>query len=247
MEHTPNLKEIAKRAMRERDLAPDFPAEVLAETEALREPGSKAIRDGAPVRDLRQLPWFSIDNDDTRDLDQLTVAEPLDGGDIRVRVGIADVDELVPKGSATDRHAAHNTTSVYTPVRVFPMLPERLSTDLTSLMENEDRLTVVVDMQVRKDGSVHGTEIYRAAARNHAKLAYNSLAAWIENRGPLPEAARRIPGLDKQIRLQHEAASRLRERSRTAAPCASIWRGRRRWSPTARSISRTIGRTRPRS
>lgn len=209
---THNLQEIARRAMIERGLDPDFPPPVLAETAELREPGRHAIRPGAPVRDLRHLPWFSIDNDDTRDLDQLTVAEPLGHGETRVLVGIADVDELVPQGSATDRRAGHNTTSVYTPARVFPMLPERLSTDLTSLMEGEDRLAVVVDMRVREDGSVHGSEIYRAAVRNHAKLAYNSLAAWLDGRGPLPERARRVKGLDEQIRLQHAAADRLRER-----------------------------------
>jgi VacB/RNase II family 3'-5' exoribonuclease len=210
--HTPNLQEIARRAMIERDLDPDFPPPVLAETAELREPGRHAVRPGAPVRDLRQLPWFSIDNDDTRDLDQLTVAEALGGEDTRVLVAIADVDELVPRQSAIDRHAAHNTTSVYTPARIFPMLPERLSTDLTSLMEGEDRLTVVVEMRVREDGSVSGSEIYRAAVRNHAKLAYNSVAAWLEERGPLPDRAKKVKGLDEQIRLQHDAACRLRER-----------------------------------
>jgi VacB/RNase II family 3'-5' exoribonuclease len=209
---THNLQEIARRAMIERGLDPDFPPPVLAETAELREPGIHAVHPGAPVRDLRDLPWFSIDNDDTRDLDQLTVAQPLGGKEVRVLVAIADVDELVPKDSATDRHAAHNTTSVYTPARVFPMLPERLSTDLTSLMEGEDRLTVVVDMRVREDGSVQGSEIYRAAARNHAKLAYNSVAAWLDGHGPLPERARQVKGLDEQIRLQHDAACRLRER-----------------------------------
>ncbi|HEX3130844.1 MAG TPA: RNB domain-containing ribonuclease [Thermoanaerobaculia bacterium] len=208
---THNLQEIARRAMIERDLDPDFPPPVLAETAELREPGRHAIRPGAPVRDLREMPWFSIDNDDTRDLDQLTVAEPLGGKEVRVMVAIADVDELVPKESATDRRAAHNTTSVYTPVQVFPMLPERLSTDLTSMMEGEDRLAVVVEMRVGEDGSVHGSEIYRAAVRNHAKLAYNSVAAWLDGHGPLPEPAKKAK-LSEQIRLQHEAASRLRER-----------------------------------
>ncbi|MES1240796.1 MAG: RNB domain-containing ribonuclease [Acidobacteriota bacterium] len=212
MEPTPSLQEIARRAMIERDLDPDFPPPVLEETAELREPGRHAIRPGAPVQDLRSLPWFSIDNNDTRDLDQLTVAEPLGGQEVRVRVAVADVDELVPKESATDRHAAHNTTSVYTPARVFPMLPERLSTDLTSLMEGEDRLTLVVDMRVGGDGSVHSSEIYRAAVRNHAKLAYNSVAAWLDGHGPLPERAKKVQGLDRQIRLQHEAADRLRER-----------------------------------
>ena len=194
--------------MIERDLHPDFPPAVLEETAELDEVRSFH---GDGIRDLRELAWFSIDNDDTRDLDQLTFAEPLgaDAADIRLLVAIADVDALVAQESDTDRHAGHNTVSVYTPARIFPMLPERLSTGLTSLHEGEDRLAVVVEMRVDEDGSVPEATVYRAAVHNHARLAYDAVAAWLEGDGPLPERARGIGG---QLRLQDEAAGRLRLR-----------------------------------
>ena len=198
-----DLEEIARRAMIERGLHPDFPPEVLEETAGLEE-----ARRFDGVRDLRKLPWFSIDNDDTRDLDQLTFAEP-QGTDIRVLVAIADVDALVPQESDTDRHAGHNTVSVYTPVRIFPMLPERLSTGLTSLHEGEDRLAVVVEMRVDEDGSVPEATVYRAAVHNHARLTYDRVAAWLEGHGPAPERSEKLQG---QLRLQDEAAERLRQR-----------------------------------
>lgn len=210
-EETTDLDEIARRAMIERGLLPDFPPPVLAETAGLRENGRFAGLRGASIQDLRELPWCSIDNDDTRDLDQLSVAERR-GQSIRVLVAIADVDEFVPRDSAIDRHASHNTTSVYTPARVFPMIPERLSTDLTSLKEKDDRLTVVVEMQVEEDGSISRSDVYRAAVHNKAKLTYDGVAAWLEGQGPLPKKAARVPGLDKLLRLQDEAACRLRER-----------------------------------
>lgn len=191
--------------MIERGLHPDFPPAVLEETAELEEVRRFA---GDGIRDLRRLPWFSIDNDDTRDLDQLTVAD-VESADILVYVAIADVDALVPQESDTDRHAGHNTVSVYTPARIFPMLPERLSTGLTSLHEGEDRLAVVVEMRVEEDGSVSAATLFRAAVRNHAKLTYDAVAAWLEGHGPLPKRAQ---GLDGQIRLQDEAAGRLRER-----------------------------------
>src|SRR5512136_1565622 len=144
------LRRIARRAMLERGLAPDFSPEVTAELAGMRAP---AAGDGT-VRDLRTLPWASIDNDDSRDLDQLTVAETLPGGSVRLLVAIADVDALVGKGSAIDGHARTNTTSVYTAAEIFPMLPEKLSTDLTSLNEGEDRLAVVVEMVIADGGTV---------------------------------------------------------------------------------------------
>ncbi|MEA2564140.1 MAG: exoribonuclease [Acidobacteriota bacterium] len=200
-----DLEDIARRAMIERDLYPDFPPAVLEETSGLEEVRSFG---GDGVRDLRKLPWFSIDNDDTRDLDQLTFAEP-QGGDIRLLVAIADVDALVPQESDTDRHASHNTVSVYTPARIFPMLPERLSTGLTSLHEGEDRLAVVVEMRVDEDGSVPEATVFRAAVHNQARLTYNAVAAWLEGHGPLPEGAKKLDG---QLRLQDQAAERLRQR-----------------------------------
>src|SRR5688572_12634522 len=166
------LREVARRAMLERGLAPDFPPAVLRDVEALHAP---AAADDPAVRDLRALPWASIDNDDSRDLDQLTVAPEQQGDSVRILVAIADVDALVRKDSATDRHARHNTTSVYTPGVIFPMLPEKLSTDLTSLNPHEDRLAVVVDMIVGVDGAVEQEDVHRSVVHNHAKLAYPSV------------------------------------------------------------------------
>ena len=192
--------------MIERGLYPDFPPAVLQETAGL---GEVRSFQGNGIRDMRGHPWFSIDNDDTRDLDQLTMADT-ESADILVYVAIADVDALVPQESDIDRHAGHNTVSVYTPARIFPMLPERLSTGLTSLHEGEDRLAVVVEMPVKEDGSINSYgSIYRAAVRNKARLTYNPVAAWLEGHGPLPAEAK---GMEGQLRLQDEAAERLRLR-----------------------------------
>jgi exoribonuclease-2 len=201
------LTDIARRVMRERGLMPDFPPAAVAE--AARFPDASPPPD-EPVRDLHSLLWCSIDNDDSRDLDQLTVAEPLANGSVRVLVAIADVDVLVRRDSAIDRHAAVNTTSVYTPAAIFPMLPERLSTDLTSLNADEDRLSIVMEFVVNTDGSLGGTDIYGARVRNHAKLAYNSVDAWLTGAGPLPAAAARVAGLDDQLRIQDRVAQTLR-------------------------------------
>ena len=154
------------------------------------------------MRDLTDLPWASIDNDDSRDLDQLTVAETLPEDRVKIRVAVADVDALVKDGSAIDEHARHNTTSVYTAAQIFPMLPEKLSTDLTSLNFGEERLAVVVEMIVAGDGSLLGSDIYRARVRNHAKLAYNSVAAWLDGSGALPEGIAAVNGLDANLRVQ---------------------------------------------
>jgi exoribonuclease-2 len=201
------LVELARRAMRERGLDPDLPPAAVAEAEAARPAGAPP---GAA--DLRGLLWCSIDNDDSKDLDQLSVAEPVAGGGIRVQVAIADVASVVPRGSAVDRHAAANTTSVYTPARVFPMLPERLSTDVTSLGQDVDRAAFVVSYVVAPDGSVDGGEVRRALVRNRAKLAYGSVGAWLEGAGPPPAPLAAVPGLDALLKLQDEAASRLRQR-----------------------------------
>ena len=184
--------------MKARGLEPEMPRAAVAEAASI--PGAPREA-GGDVRDLRALLWSSIDNDDTLDLDQLTVAEHT-AARARVLVAVADVDVLVKAGGAIDGHATTNTTSVYTAAAVFPMLPERLSTDLTSLREGEERLAVVVDMTVDPDGTVAGAEVYRALVLNHAKLAYNGVAAWLEGRGSAPPRLRAVPGLDEQIRRQ---------------------------------------------
>lgn len=193
--------------MLQRGLLPDFSNEVLAELGRIEAPASV---NNEQVRDLRKLLWASIDNDDSRDLDQLTVAETMPGDKVKILVAVADVDALVKKGSAIDGHALHNTTSVYTAGRIFPMLPEKLSTDLTSLNFDEDRLAIVVEMVTGADGSLTDSDIYRARVRNHAKLAYNSVAAWLEGNGILPEAIAEVKGLEENLRLQDRAAQGMK-------------------------------------
>ncbi len=206
-EHHPDLTEIARQAMRDRGLEPDFPPAALAEAEKL----TPDLHEGDPaVRDLRDRPWSSIDNDDTRDLDQLEVAEALPGGAIRVLVAIADVEDLVHPGSAIDEHARKNTTSVYTAARTFAMLPERLSTGITSLNEDEDRLAIVIEMTVAPDGSIGSPDVYPARVRNRCQLAYNAVAAWLDGQGPMPPRMAQVPGIADQVKLQDEAAGRLR-------------------------------------
>lgn len=200
------LRRIARRVMLERGLLPDFSPEALAELETIGPPTGQA-----PLRDLRRLLWCSIDNDDSRDLDQLTVAEEISGGGvIKILVAVADVDSLVKEGTAIDEHARHNTTSVYTAAQVFPMLPERLSTDLTSLNNDADRPAMVIEMTITDDGSLSGSEIYPAVVCNHAKLAYNGVAAWLEGTGPVPEQVARIEGLGENLRVQGDAARRMK-------------------------------------
>jgi exoribonuclease-2 len=206
------LRRIAHDAMEERGLLPDFSAAVVAETNRI---ATAATATGPEFRDLRGLKWASIDNDDSRDLDQLTVAEPAKHGAVRILVAIADVDALVKKDSAIDGHAWTNTTSVYTPAGIFPMLPEKLSTDFSSLGEGDERLAVVLEMSVSDDGEVIDSEIYRATVLNCAKLAYNGVGAWLEGKGPPPDKLAAVPGLEEQIRLQDGVAQSLRRR-RTA-------------------------------
>jgi exoribonuclease-2 len=202
----PDLRSLAIQAMRERGLRAEFEAEALQEAHAAAARGGDASGD---IRDLRTLDWFSIDNDDTRDLDQLSVAEALPGGVTRLRVAIADVDALVVPGGAVDDHAGANTTSVYTAAGVFPMLPERLSTDASSLHEAMERLAVVVDMQVRENGELASAALYRAAVVNQAKLAYDSVSAWLDG-GAAPPALAAAPRLQAQVRLHDAVAERLR-------------------------------------
>jgi exoribonuclease-2 len=207
--HRRDLVRIAVQAMLDRGLQPRFSHEVERQVAAFAGPAGDADR---RVRDLAALPWCSIDNDDSLDLDQLTACEPLGDGAVKILVAIADVDALVRKGSPIDTHAWTNTTSVYTSATVFPMLPERLSTDLTSLNSGQARLALVTEMVVAADGSVARSTVYRARVCNHAKLAYDAVAAWIEGSGPLPEPARARPAMDAQLRTQDDVAQRLRVR-----------------------------------
>jgi exoribonuclease-2 len=203
-----DLKRIARQAMIDKGLEPDFSRDVLAELAAIHGP---AAVPGSGLRDLRDRLWVSIDNDDSRDLDQLSVAEPRPGGATAVLVAVADVDAVVMRGSAVDAHARTNTTSVYTAAEIFPMLPEKLSTDYTSLNEEGDRLALVVEMAVSPDGSIGSSDVYRAAVRNKAKLAYDSVSVGLEG-GEFPERARAVAGAVEQLRLQDGLAQALRRR-----------------------------------
>ncbi|HTX68793.1 MAG TPA: RNB domain-containing ribonuclease [Thermoleophilia bacterium] len=202
------LLRVARGAMVEYGLEPDFPPQAMAEAEAL--PDDPPVDGG--LRDLRGLLWCSIDNDDSLDLDQLTVAREADGEHTVVFVAVADVSGTVLPGSALDRHAGTNTTSVYTPGHIFPMLPERLSTDFTSLNADEDRPAVVIEMTVDGDGAVSAEPVYRALVRNHAKLAYSKVGPWLEDVAELPEGVADVPGLAANLKLQDAAAQRLRAR-----------------------------------
>ena len=209
-----DLKRIARKAMAEKGLEPDFSRDALSELAALKGPAPVASSAPGPgIRDLREKLWISIDNDDSRDLDQLTVSDPLPGGGSRVYVAIADVDALVPKGGALDAHAARNTTSVYTAAEIFPMLPEKLSTDWTSLNENEDRLALVVEMSFGPDAALAGSDVYRAAVRNKAKLAYDSVSVGLTGgTKDMPEKAAATAGVPEQLHAQDAIAQALRSR-----------------------------------
>lgn len=206
--HTPlDLAVRAREAMLDAGFEPDLPSAAQQELRSLS-PQADPPQNGA-LRDLRPLLWSSIDNEDSRDLDQVEYAETAEGGGIRVMVAVADVDGLVREASALDDHAGRNTTSVYTGVVTFPMLPEELSTDLTSLNQAADRLSVVTDMTVTPGGSVSSYEIYRALVRNHAKLDYESVGAWLDDQAPIPDEVDGVPGLKEQLKLQDEAAKRM--------------------------------------
>ena len=205
--HRTILQNIAHRVMLERGLLPDFSPEALAELDQLQAPARETA---TSIRDLRNLLWCSIDNDDSRDLDQLTVADSAVNDSVKVLVAVADVDALVKTGSALDEHAQHNTTSVYTAAEIFPMLPEKLSTDLTSLNDNADRLSIVVEMGIGSDGSLLSSDVYRALVRNHAKLAYNRVGAWLEGRDTVPDAVASVDGLADNLRTQDKVAQSLK-------------------------------------
>jgi VacB/RNase II family 3'-5' exoribonuclease len=203
-----DLQAVAKEIMRERGFDPDFPPPVQKQLADLRAHPPQ-IASGKDVRDLRNLLWSSIDNDTSRDLDQIEVAERQPDGDVKVLVGIADVDAFVPKQTPIDQHAARETTTVYAGVRNFPMLPEELSTGKTSLLENQDCLSVVIEFLVDAGGHVTSSNVYRALVHNHAQLQYNSVGAWLEG-GTAPPKVAASADLQAQLRLQDEVAQKLK-------------------------------------
>ncbi|HMK21027.1 MAG TPA: ribonuclease catalytic domain-containing protein, partial [Terriglobales bacterium] len=203
---TPDLQTIARRVMLEHGFQPDFPPPVQQQLAQLK-PAPPA--DG--LRDLRHLGWSSIDNDTSKDLDQVEVAEQLPNGDVRVMVGIADVDSDVPRESAIEQHASSQATTVYTGVRNFSMLPEKLSTGLTSLLENQDNAAIVIEFVVSSDGHVKSSDLYRALVRNCAQLTYSGVGPWIENTAPAPPKVAASIDLQAQLKLQNSVAQALRQ------------------------------------
>ena len=197
----------ARQAMIDNGFEPEFSDGIVDQLREIE--GRDFLAESTDAKDLRDLDWSSIDNQTSRDLDQVEWAEQLDNGDIRVLVGIADVDAAVEKGSPIDKRAARNTVSVYTESEVFPMLPEELSTDLTSLNEGEERLAVVADMIVKENGDVPQSTFYRAVIRNRAKLDYPTVGEWFDDDGPIPQIIESKPELIAQLKLQRKAAERL--------------------------------------
>jgi exoribonuclease-2 len=203
---TRDLRDVARQAMIDEGFDPDPDPPVLSELKTI----GKRPDTGAALKDLRSLLWSSIDNDDTRDLDQVELAEELSGGDCRLMIAIADVDAEVPKGSAIDAHAAAQTTTVYTGAAIFPMIPTELSAGATSLFEGADRRSVVVDIVVGPDGVVRSADIYRARVTNRAQLTYYAVGSWLDSGAPIPPGVSSLPGLEAQLRLQARIAAALR-------------------------------------
>jgi VacB/RNase II family 3'-5' exoribonuclease len=213
-QHRTLLERIAHQAMLERGLLPDFSEADLVELEKISMPAgidTETVSDPNRIRDLGHLLWASIDNDDSRDLDQLSVAEAMPGGNLKIYVAVADVDSLVKRASAIDEHARHNTTSVYTAAKIFPMLPEKLSTNLTSLNFDQARLSIVVEMKVDSNGSLQDSDVYQAVVCNHAQLAYNGVADWLDGNGVMPEKVATVSGLAENLLLQDRAAQKMKD------------------------------------
>jgi VacB/RNase II family 3'-5' exoribonuclease len=204
-----NLLAAAHEEMLGHGFHPDFPSQIQSQIASIR--AAKPVAPGPAVKDLRNLLWSSIDNDTSRDLDQIEYAEKHPDGTTRVLIGIADVDGSVPKGSPIDMHAASEGTSVYTGVQTFPMLPEELSTDITSLVEGADRAAIVIDISVSPDGIVQSGQSYRALVKNHAQLTYNGVGPWLEAKGEAPPKIAASTDLQNQLKIQDEAAQRMRD------------------------------------
>ncbi len=204
-----DLQATAKEVMQRHGFNPDFPPQVSLQLADLKAHPPQ-IESTSDIRDLRSLLWSSIDNDTSRDLDQIEVTERVSNGDVKVMIGIADVDAFVPKQTPIDQHAAKETTTVYAGIRNFPMLPEELSTGKTSLLENQDCLSVVIEFVVDPAGMVKSPSLYRAVVRNKAQLQYNSVGAWLEGKSPAPPKVAASADLQAQLKLQDEVAQKLR-------------------------------------
>jgi VacB/RNase II family 3'-5' exoribonuclease len=205
-----DLQKTAREIMQKRGFQPDFPPQVPQQLAQLKAHPPQVAPAG-DIRDLRNLLWSSIDNDTSRDLDQIEVAERLSNGDVKIMVGIADVDAFVPKNTPIDQHAARETTTVYAGVRNFPMLPEELSTGLTSLLENQDCLSVVIEFVIDSGGALKTSSVYRAVVRNQAQLQYNSAGAWLEGKAAAPPKIAASNDLQTQLKLQDEVAQKLKQ------------------------------------
>ncbi len=203
-----DLELLAKDILKEKGFQPEFSHEALQQLDAIKAPA----RPPSQAEDLTSLLWCSIDNDDSRDLDQLTYAQKRTDGRIAIWVAVADVDALVSKDSSIDQHAQINTTSIYTPARVFTMLPEKLSTDLTSLNENENRLAIVVNVIINREGECEESSIFQAMVRNRAQLTYNAIGAYLAGSSDIPDKVKQVEGLEQALRCQHEAAQILKNR-----------------------------------
>jgi exoribonuclease-2 len=211
-----DLARIAATVMEERGLEPNFSKEVHEQLDAINLPAEDS---DSLIQNLTNLLWCSLDNDDSKDLDQLTVSSDLGNGSHKIYIAIADVDALIKKDTPIDEHARHNTASIYTSARIFPMLPEKLSTNLTSLNFDEIRLALVTEIVIGGKGEILGSTIYRAKVRNKAKLAYDAVSAWIEGKGEMPAAMAAVPGMDLQIKVQDDIAQLLRKNGNVLDHC----------------------------
>src|SRR5579872_7302353 len=205
-----DLQATAKQIMEQHGFEPDFPPQAVQQLAGLKAHPPQ-IAAGGDIRDLRNLLWSSIDNDTSRDLDQIEVADRASNGDVKIMIGIADVDAFVPKQTPIDQHAARETTTVYTGIRNFPMLPEELSTGRTSLLENQDCLSVVIEFVVDSTGVVKSPNVYRAVVRNKAQLQYNSVGAWLEGKAAAPPKVAASADLQAQLKLQDRVAQKLKD------------------------------------
>jgi exoribonuclease R len=176
--HGFDLAEAALDEMHEAGFKPEF-GEGVAEQVAEIVQKLAVLKPEAGLEDLRALGWSSIDNDTSRDLDQIEVADRVEGG-IQLRVAIGDVAASVAQGSPIDKHAQEQTQTIYTAVKNFPMLPLELSAGVTSLNENGDRLAVMMSFTVGPDGQMLGENVSRAMVRNRAQLAYSRVGPWLE-------------------------------------------------------------------